>query len=82
MVSSSEGFAMNDSSLFLVRVWHGGPGFHASVRRASDEQTRHFHRPQDVVAHLIENAPAAPTELEPATRGQAGHGHTTPEREE
>jgi hypothetical protein len=51
---------VDSSSLFLVRVWHGGAGFRASVRRASDERTHHFDTPESVVVHLSARSPAVP----------------------
>lgn len=49
---------MDCSSLFLVRVWPRDTGFSASVRRASDERTHHFDRPEAMVEHLTGQAAA------------------------
>lgn len=44
---------MDDSALFVVRVWRGA-AFRASVRRVDDEDTRLFDVPEELVRYLAE----------------------------
>lgn len=58
---------MDDSTLFLVRVWqHEAPGFKACARRVDGEDTALFREPQALLAFLRQataaHVPAGPAQ--------------------
>jgi hypothetical protein len=67
---------MDDTTLFLVRVWrHGRAGFRASARRV-DEEDAHLFAEADALARYLadssplDNPPACPA-IAPHPRGDA-----------
>lgn len=50
---------MDDTQLFLVRVWQRQCQFHASVRDIADEAPIAFTRAEDLTAFLVRAAAAA-----------------------
>jgi hypothetical protein len=65
---------MDDSELYLVRVWRGGTRFRASARRV-DEESAHLFSAPDELARYLTPPPAAATpqtKPEPASPGSQG----------
>lgn len=60
---------MNDSTLFVVRVWRQRELFRASVRRVDDEQARWFDSAQEVARYLEDAAEGEGAARRPETNG-------------
>lgn len=66
---------MDDTEVFVVRIWHrSAGGFSASVRRVDEEETHHFAQPEEVTCFLTAAAKPGATLDEAAQR--AGTTHT------
>jgi len=47
---------MDDTHLYLVRIWHGAQRFRATVRRVEDETLHVFYTPESVAGYLSSQA--------------------------
>jgi hypothetical protein len=56
---------MDETRLYLVRIWHGQQRFRASVRRVDDETRHVFDTPEAVAGYL--SSQAATSQEAPAT---------------
>ncbi|CAD5371001.1 hypothetical protein RA210_U140019 [Rubrivivax sp. A210] len=65
---------MDESNLYLVRVWSAGPRFRATARRVDDDATQLFAAPDELLHFL--SKPATQAEL-PAPQGQPQSNGTT-----
>jgi hypothetical protein len=66
---------MDDSDLFLVRVWRGSARFRASARRVDEESAHLFTAPDELARYLMLpcDDPAVPrSEPTPAASGEQG----------
>jgi len=43
---------MDDSELYLVRIWRGGTRFRASARRVDEDSAHLFTAPEDLTRYL------------------------------
>jgi hypothetical protein len=60
---------VNDSTLFVVRVWRQREAFRASVRRVEDEEARWFDSAQEVARYLEDAAEGDAAARRPAANG-------------
>jgi hypothetical protein len=60
---------VNDSTLFVVRVWRRREAFRASVRRVEDEEARWFDSAQEVARYLEDAAEGDAAARRPETNG-------------
>lgn len=68
---------MDDSQLFLVRVWPPNPVFRASARRVDSDEPQLLNSPQELAEYVARASGAAPTAVPDspcATRPLAGAG--------
>jgi hypothetical protein len=58
---------MDESALYLVRVWHAGPQFRATARRVEDDATQQFAAPDELIHFLSQPIGARLRPVPPAT---------------
>jgi hypothetical protein len=66
---------MDDSELYLVRVWRGGTRFRASARRVDEESAHLFSAPDELARYLTPPPAAQATQQpqpEPVSTGPQG----------